>query len=291
MPLSRLKSDLLVDAGPSKRTTRKFICRYELDERIDRDLANLTQVTYRSLQSFLGDRVNITVNTRQGVTREPFPDPAQAWVIYCTSLIHGAADAAVTLAVHNLGREARILARQIFEYVFKSQYFCTHPLAAKRELETEPFRELWLLEDLGYDRRARRYRDLKRECAELARKRPALAAYAKKTRRKEPPSVPKSMGRGSRRSKEMYALHYRMPSQTLHAGVLGMRDVITEEGIQFDSRETYPNYVLIDVCRYVIVFARILNSTFSLNKGKEIGELVASLKPIEKRLTPQRGQG
>jgi hypothetical protein len=208
----------------------------------------------------------------------------QSWVIYYAALVLGASDAALTLAVHNLGREAKILARQIFEYTFKAQFFAGHPRQAKRELETGPFRELWLLEDLDYDRRRARYRRLKAECLQLARKRPKLYAYAKKTRRKEPPSVPDSMGRRSRQRVATYGLHYRLRSQTMHGSVLGMRDIFTEQGIQFDSREPDPNFALADICRYLIAFLRIMNGVLSLGKAKEIDASSDHIGRIERRL-------
>jgi Family of unknown function (DUF5677) len=228
--------------------------------------------------------VNITVKNHLGVVREAFPDPVQSWVVYYAALILGASDAALTLAIHNLGRGARILARQIFEYTFKARYFATHPRQAKTELEAEPFRELWLIEDLGYDRRMARYRRLKTECLKLARKRPALYADAKKTRRSEPPNVLDSMGRKSRMRGATYGLHYRLRSQTMHGGILGMREVFTTEGIQFDSREADPNLTLADICRYLIAFLKIMNGVFSLGKSAEIDAFADDVKRIEDRL-------
>ena len=262
----------------------KFKCNYSLDERIDEQLGQLCWDLLRSIQPYLGDRVNIPLKTRQGVTRELLPDPVQVWTLYYAVLIAGAADGALTLSVHNLGREGRILVRQIFEYTFKAQYFAKHPRSAKRELETEPFRELWLLDDLGYDRRSSRYRKLRAECSQLAKKRPALYDYAKKTRRKEPPSVPESMGRPSRHRRGTYSFHYRLPSQTLHGGVLGIRDVFTSDGIRFDSRERNPNLALLDTCRYIVAFLKILNGVFSLGKSKDIDGLFDRVKRTEDRL-------
>lgn len=284
MPISRSRSGLFVYTTQTGTSNPKFKCSYSLDERIDSEVAQLCWTLLHSIQPYLGDQVNINVKNHLGVVREAFPDPVQSWVVYYAALILGASDAALTLAVHNLGREARILARQIFEYTFKARYFATHPRQAKTELETEPFRDLWLLEDLGYDRRMARYRRLKAECLQLARKRPALYAHAKKTRRREPPSVPDSMGRKSRKRGATYGLHYRLRSQTMHGGILGMREVFTEQGIQFDSREADPNFTLADICRYLIAFLKIMNGVFSLGKTLEIDTFADDVKRIEDRL-------
>ncbi len=233
--------------------------------------------------------MKLRVTTRQADFRESFPDAVQLWVIYCTALSYGAADAALTLVLHNLGREARILARQIFEYSAKAWYFKRHPRAAKRELESEPFRELYLLEDLGYDKRASRFRGINKLCNALNRARPALATYARKTRDRTPPTTKGLLGRKGRRTRETYALHYRIRSQTVHATVLGMRDVVTELGIAFDSREPEPNLTLLDICRYLLTLLRLLNDVLKLKAEYKIESLVSAFAAIEKSLVPKRG--
>lgn len=286
MPISQRPSGLLVVTHDATERGPKFKCRYELDERVNRDLANLCQKLYRDINGYLGERVNVRVVQHQGAVLEAIPDPVQAWVLYIAALIQGAADAALTLAVHNLGREAKIIVRQIFEYAFKAQYFASHRHEAKRELETEAFREVWMLDDLGYDRRRARYRNAVRESNALRRRRPVLYAYAKRTRYRESTSVPKTMGRRGKRRATTYALHYRVPSQTLHAGILGMRDVFREEGINFDSREPDPNYTILVLCRYLVLFLRLLNHVFDLGKKTEIDRDVRDLKVLDRTLQP-----
>ncbi len=266
------------------RLMSKLKCSYQLDDRIDAELGQLCWDLLRAIQPYLGDRVDIPLRMRQATTRELLPDPVMVWTLYYASLILGASDGALTLSVHNLGREARILTRQVFEYLFKAQYFAKHPREARRELETEPFRELWLLDDLGYDRRTARYRRLKAECDLVAKKRPRLYEYAKKTRRKEPPTVPESMGRQSRRRRDAYGFHYRLPSRTLHGSVLGIRDTVTAEGVKFDSRDADPHLTLLDLARYLAAFLRILNGVFSLGKGKDIDRFSGRVRQVEDRL-------
>jgi hypothetical protein len=280
VPFKRNESGIFVPAGEKP----PFKCSYVLDERVDKQLANLFQRMYRAIQSLLGAQAKFNLKMRQGIERELFPDAVEAWTIYLASLLHGVCDAALTLIVHNLGRETRIMERQAFEYVTKAMYFQRHPRAAKREMEAEPFRERHLLDELGYDKRSKRYRNIEAICVALAKKRPALAEYARKTMKKVPPSVPETLGRKGLRRMVMYAHNYRMSSQTPHATVLGMREVITENGVQFDSRLANPNLSILFMARYVLVFLKLLDQVFKLEKASQVNAFEAELKPIEDRL-------
>jgi hypothetical protein len=280
MPFKRNESGIFV---PSEETP-PFKCSYELDQRPDKELANLFQRMYRAIQSLLGDQANLTLKPRQGIERELAPDAVDAWTIYLASLLHGVCDAALTLILHNLGREARILERQAFEYVTKAMYFQRHPFAAKREMEAELFRERHLLDEIGYDKRSKRYRNIRALCLALAKKRPALAAYARKTMKRVPPSVPETLGRKGRRRLTMYAYNYRMSSQTPHATILGMREVITEKGVQFDGRLASPNLSILFMARYVLVFLTLIDQVFALERASEVKAFEDELKPVERRL-------
>jgi hypothetical protein len=239
---------------------------------------------YRAIQSLMGDQAKFTLKPRQAIQRELAPDPLEAWTIYLASLLHGVCDAALTLILHNLGREARILERQAFEYTTKAMYYQRHPRAAKREMEAEVFRDRHLLDDLGYDKRSKRYRSVAALCVALGKKRPALASYARKTRRKVPPSVPETLGRRGRRNRTMYAYNYRMSSQTLHASILGMREVITEDGVRFDGRLPNPNLSILFMARYVLVFLKVLDQVFKLGRASDVKQFEDELKPMERRL-------
>jgi hypothetical protein len=48
------------------------------------------------------------------IGKQLLPNAVQVWVAYLGALVYGAADSALTLSLHNLGREARILERQIY---------------------------------------------------------------------------------------------------------------------------------------------------------------------------------
>jgi hypothetical protein len=265
---------------------KKYSCPYELDERLEQDLVNLNQQLYRSIQRFLGTTANIKVAKATYFGKQLLPDAVQVWTLYCGALIAGAADAALTLSLHNMGREARILERQIFEYVMKAWYFKRHPRAARRELETFPFRDLHFLEQARFDRRKKRFRDVEKMCRALRISRPALARYAKRTANKEAPSVKDTIPRrkGSKELTAEYTRAYRWPSLTMHASVLGMAEVIKEEGIQFDSRLDDPNYTILFTSRFIMTFLTIVNDVFSLSRDSDIEKLNNELVKIEDRL-------
>lgn len=286
MAFKRTDSGIFV---PAKEERPPFKCSYELDQRPDKDLANLFQRMYRAIPSMLGDEAKFTLKPRQAIARELAPDPVQAWTIYIASLLQGVCDAALTLLLHNFGREARIMERQAFEYVTKAMYYQRHSRAAKREMEAEVFRDRHLLRQLNYDRRSKRYRNIDALCVALAKKRPVLAKYARDTADRTPPTVPKTLGsrrnRGlGKRRAAMYALHYRTASQTLHATILGMREVITENGVSFDGRLNNPNMSLLFMARYVLTFLKLLDEVFELGKADEVKALEDEFQPTEQRL-------
>jgi len=76
-------------------------------------------------------------------------------------LIYGAADAALTLVLHNLGREARVFQRQIFECLIRASNYAENPDEAKLALVSTAFQEMALLDQLGYDRTSERYSRLR----------------------------------------------------------------------------------------------------------------------------------
>jgi len=264
----------------------KFKCEYALDERLDKDLVNLNQRLYRHIQPMLGDQAKITMQPGLYLGRQLLPDPVQSWVIYYASLIAGAADAALTLSLHNLGREARILERQVFEYVMKAWYFQRHRREAKWELEAMPFRQLRFYNQTGMDKRRKLYREVRALVTKLKKTRPALARYAKKTEREEGPSLMTAMpGRKkSSRKTESYARSYRWPSQTLHGTVLGMDSVFKEAGIQFDSRLDDGNLPLWGISQHVLTFLTIVDSVFALHQSADIAQSKDELVGIGKRL-------
>lgn len=280
MPLKKRDSGLLIYTDEVEE--KPLACHYDLDQRPDHELVNLTQKLYRSIQPFLGDTVNLRLKPRRGVKPDVIPDPVETWTLYLAVLVAGTADAAFTAILHNLGREARALMRQVFECGAKAAYFASHPRQAKLEFESEPFRELALLNEIGYDKRTVRYRALKRECGALARARPALAKHAKG---RESPSVKTTAGRSkSRKTEKNYAFHYRIASQTVHGGILGMRDVFGENGVKFDGREDNPNLALLFMSSYVLVFLRVLNDVFKLARDADLDAFTAEYEKLQKRI-------
>jgi len=63
MPFKRNESGIFVPAGERP----PFKCTYELDQRLDKELANLFQCMYRAIQSILGDQTKLRLRARQGI--------------------------------------------------------------------------------------------------------------------------------------------------------------------------------------------------------------------------------
>jgi len=264
----------------------KFTCSYNLDDRLDRDLVNLTQGLYRFIPvAIKGSFPFKAVRTRL-VDVQYQPEPAQIWLASSAVLAYGCADAALTLTLHNLGREAEVLGRQVFEHVLRAYYYVQHRRTAKHQFELAPFRELRLLRDLGYDRRKKRYRDLIKFCDAVKKSRPKLATMAsgtakEKTKGKEP-DVMTMLGRKTKRAKYTYALWYRVPSQLSHGTVLGMTELFDEQGrMTMDSRLTNPNRTLVQVSANLILLIELLNREFRLHQDSAIKRFKAEFQRLQ----------
>jgi len=280
MHLKRQASGLYVVSSGGPPQVPSTTCSIQLDTRIDRRLINLFQRLYRSIGQAQAGGFKIRMLPRRGLPMKFTFDPIEAWTMYFAVLIYGAAEAALILDLHNLGRETKLLERSIFEYLCVALYYSKHPREADDELLAEPIRELELLEALGYDRRRKRFKDVAALARQLRLKRPGqvrrLAKY-KNLHRKI--GVVKAGIRTLGGSiKSHYALHYRVPSQVVHGTVLGLREVVTNQGITFDSRQKNPNVVLWTISLYLIEFLRLQNRVFSLG-------FQASITQYEKDLT------
>jgi hypothetical protein len=97
----------------------KFKCTYELDDRVSLDLANLTQRLYRFIPKMLGGQFKFKAVRTKLVDIQYQPEPAQVWLASSAVLAYGCADATLTLVLHNLGREAEVMGRQVFEHVLR----------------------------------------------------------------------------------------------------------------------------------------------------------------------------
>ena len=251
---------------------RHFSCSYELDERLDRELVNLNQSTYRLLQASLANGYNVQLGP------DGMPDAVQYYLLYVAALIYGACDAVLTLALHNLGREARIIERQVFEYWLRAAYYAERPEEARIALHSTPFQEKALLDQLQYSKDSERYRDVARVCGEIEAVIPEAATYRE-------PSVqgiidPKNNADLAR----FYAFHYRASSQMAHASFNGVGGVWGLEGLSFDSRQKNPNLSIVQATSYLLVFMMLLNEKLQLSLSEELEQRKARFLVIQERI-------
>jgi|ERR1700680_1315857 len=234
-------------------TAVKFKCSYTLDQRVDKELANFNQETYRFLQSIFASGYKVRYE------KDGMPNAVDYFLLYNSALLYGAADAVLTLVLHNLGREARILERQAFEYWVRATHYASNPDAARLALYSTPFQEKRILDDLGYDKNQKRYRRLARICQEVQQKVPDAENY------REPPLRAIINPKGDPDLNRFYALHYRVSSQMAHATSAGVGGVWNTDGLSFDSRQKNPNYTLVNVTIYLLAFLTLLSEHMSID--------------------------
>jgi hypothetical protein len=257
-----------------------FHCSYDLDQRLDRELVNLNQSLYRRLQSALSDGYKLQFSD------DGFPNAVQYYLLYVAALIYGAADAALTLTLHNLGREARVLERQIFEYWLRAAYFADHPEEARVALHSTPFQEKKLLDEFGYTKESDRYREVLESCDIVEGKMPAAKQYREPSVRQiiDPKNNP-DLAR-------FYALHYRASSQMAHASFNGVGGVWGPNGLSFDSRQDDPNFTIVSVTKYLLVFIELAHRELRLGLDADIDEFRRRFMAVQERLaTLERPKG
>ena len=110
-------------------------CGTPLDQRIDKDLLVLNQRATNMLPRFF-----------EGVRMEQVGGVpvrfGEVWLAYLAAEMYGNADTALIAIVHNRGRQARILERQMYEMMVKAQYYTQHEKDARLEYLAMPFRDL-----------------------------------------------------------------------------------------------------------------------------------------------------
>jgi hypothetical protein len=250
----------------------QFQCHYELDQRPDRELVNLYQESYRFIRTSIGDTSNVRLDA------DGFPDGVQYFLLYAAALIHGAADASLTLTLHNLGREARIIGRQVFEYWIRAGFYANNPAEAKALLLSTPFAEREILDELGYDKTLDRYKDLEKDSNEILSRFPEFKVHRE-------PKLRRLVGdKHDPVATKFYAFLYRIPSQTIHAAGGGIGTVMREEGIAFDSRDANPNIELHIETWIVLQFLTLINAKLNLGVDAKLDELRARLEAIRARL-------
>ena len=254
-----------------------FECHYDLDQRPDRKLVNLYQDSYRFIKTALGDVHNIPLDS------DGLPDGIHYFLLYAAALIHGAADGSLTLKLHNLGREARILGRQIFEYWVRAGFYADNPTEAKALILSTPFTERAILDELGYDQNSERYQNLVKDCNEVLKRHPGFVVH-------QEPSLRHLVGaRHDPTATKLYAFFYRIPGQTSHATGAGLGTVIREEGVAFDGREVNPNIGLYMETWVVQQFVALMEDRLKLNIDSKLAELKKRLETIRDRLDEDFG--
>jgi len=251
---------------------RKYVCSYELDDRLDKELVDLNQAAYRLLQEALAGSYKLQL------TPDGMPDAVQYYLLYVAALIYGASDAALTLALHNLGREARILERQIFEYWLRAQYYADRPDEARVALHSTMFQEKALLDELQYSKDSERYRDVARICSEIEATVPEAARY------REPSVYSIIDPKNNSELAQFYALHYRASSQMAHASFNGVGGVWGLEGLSFDSRQKNPNFSIVQTTSYLIAFMTLINEKLELGMATKLESIKRSFSGVQERI-------
>jgi hypothetical protein len=228
------------------------------------------------IQSSLGGQYKVRIDD------DALPNAVEYLVLYSSVLFYGAADATLTLILHNLGREARLMERQMFEYWTRASYFANNPAEAKRKFLATPFEERAMLDDLNYDKSRDRYKSVSRQCNEVLEKFPNAWPYRE-------PSIREMLGpKEDARVTSFYALHYRVPSQTGHGTAAGVGNVWDEAGVRFDSREKNPNQSLETSTLYILGFLDVLNEHLDIDVSKELDSLRLEFSSIQAKFSTFR---
>jgi hypothetical protein len=258
-------------------------CGTSLDERINQDLLALNQRATALLPRFF-----------EGVQMEQEGNMpvrfGEAWLSYLAAEIYGAADTALIAIVHNRGRQARSLERQMYEMMIKAHYYIENEPDARLEYLALPYRDLEFMQQMQWDQQAPRYVGAAKAAKTVAQRFPDVETYVQKNTWEK--SVHKMVGD----SKDPdvireYAFHYRRLSQTPHGTILGMLDVLDFRsdgniGIRFDSRLHDPNFAVQNMTIYLIAFLELVNGVFDLKRNSEIDTLKAASEVTLARLWP-----
>jgi len=219
--------------------------------------------------------------------------PANAgelWLAYTAALAYGAADALLLCVLHNRGREAIILERQIVEYFIRARYYNEHPDEARLEFLAWPLRDKKFLDDIGLDTGSERYRAAEAACRVVQVKFPEAYKYADANRGRERHFAGMYGDMNDASVRAEYAFKIRRTSQTLHGSVVGMQDVLDFRdgfiGIKFDSRSDDPNFCIESATIHLIEFLNVINATLALNRDADVLGLQEGIDAILARRHP-----
>ena len=199
----------------------EFSCKYDLDQRPNGKLVHFNQGLYRLIAHALGDSRSFRIEP------DGLPNAVEYYLLYISAVIYGAADAALTLILHNLGREAGLQERQIFECWVRAAYYTSNPSVAELAMRAVPFQEKRLLDDMGCDPHTESYQELSRLCEQIEERVPGAKTYRE-------PSV-RSILRDANdeQTAQFYASHYRFSSRLSHGSFAAAGSVIDADGIRF----------------------------------------------------------
>jgi hypothetical protein len=264
-------------------------CDTALDTRVDSELIGLCQRATQLLPEFF-------TRFRMQLDSDGVPaNASELWLAYTAALAYGAADALLLCVLHNRGREAIIVERQIVEYFFRAKYYAEHPEEARFEFLAWPLRDKKFLDDIGLETGSERYRAAEDACDLVQKKFPDAYRYAeaKRGRERDFASMYGDMNEASVRAE--YAFKIRRTSQTLHASVVGMQDVLDFSsdgviGIKFDSRSDDPNFCIESATIHLIEFLNIINATLALTREADVLALQQRMDAILARRHPRSTQ-
>jgi len=259
-------------------------CATPMDPRVDKALLSVNQRATALLPGFF-ENVQI-----EHVGRMPVRF-GEMWLSYLAAEIYGAADAAVIAILHNRGRQARILERQMYEMMIKAHYYIENEDEARLEYLALPFRDIEFQQQMQWDQQSRRYVDASNAAQRVAKQFPEVSLYVQNNPREK--SVRQMVGESKdQQAIREYAFHYRRLSQTPHGTILGMFDVLdlrpdAKIGIRFDSRLNDPNFAVQNMTIYLLAFLELVDRVFALGRTREIEALKADSEKTLARLWPE----
>jgi hypothetical protein len=245
-------------------------CATTLDDRID----HLTFALNQRATRFISEWYRGVQIEKVGHTPVRFEE---MWVTYLAAEIYNNADAALICILHNRGRSARILERQMYEAYIKARFYADNPELARLEYLAMPFRDQHLEDQSGREKTSPRYQSILAAVAAVSSQWPEVAAYVQ-SHNKEIDLRSMVGPHGDDDVDQEYAFRYRRLSQTPHGSVSGMHDVFDYRddgniGIWFDGRLPDPTFALHSMTVMLIGFLEIMNRVHHLGRDEEVRSL------------------
>jgi hypothetical protein len=262
-------------------------CAAPLDTRADTELLALNQRATSMIPEFFK---GLQIEQQGGVPSRC----EEMWVAYFAAEMFGNADAAIITIVHNRGRQARILERQMYEVLKKAEYYVAHADEARLELLAAPWRDKEFAEQMHWDQSSIRYASILKAIEVVSQRFPEVPQYARQHRREK--TFREMVGdQHDTNAAQEYAFNYRRLSQTAHVAAAGMEDVFAYRAdgnmdVKFDSRLPDPDFAIQNMTLYLIAFLDLANRLYGLGRELEIDELAAWSDRVMARLRPEEHQ-